>query len=99
MKMGKANQGLKRISPALVSYVFIFGGKIGDTIEVTFTGPGDFKVEQTFEMSKNLARFFRAIGKKRRSAPWPGGLYQTSVQMIRDGKIIDAETASFEITR
>jgi len=99
IKMGTVDSNLKRISPALVSYVFMFGGKTGDMIEVNFTGPGDFEVSQSYELTKNLARFFRAIGKKRRSAPWPGGTYEASAKIIRDGVEIDAKSATFEIAR
>lgn len=99
VKMGVADKPLKRISPALVTYSFFFGGLQGDRVEMTLTGPGEFRVEQSYELTKNQAQFFRAMGKKRRSAPWPGGLYVADTKLIRDGKVIDAQRSSFEIAR
>jgi hypothetical protein len=97
IKLGSANTRLTRTSPALVSYIYLFGGRTGDKIELTFTGPGELRVSETYDLSKNSAQFFRAIGKKRRSAPWPGGIYQAEAKLIRDGGIIDTRSSSFEI--
>ncbi|MGB7318884.1 MAG: M23 family metallopeptidase, partial [Planktotalea sp.] len=99
IKMGVVDTKLTRISPALVTYAYLFGGKAGDTVEMTFTGPGDFRVSESYELPKALAQFFRAIGKKRRSAPWPGGEYQAIATLYRDGEIIDTAQSTFEIPR
>lgn len=99
IKLGEAQSTLTRISPALVSYVYLFGGNQGDQVEITFTGPGEFRVNETYELPKTLAQFYRAIGKKRRSAPWPGGTYEASATLTRDGTVIDQISASFEIPR
>ena len=99
IKMGLAGKRLKRISPALVTYSFFFGGLEGDIVEMTFKGPGDFLVTQNYELPKNRARFFRAIGKKRRSAPWPGGVYDAETKLIRNGEVIDKQRNSFTIAR
>ena len=99
IKMGTAEQELRSISPALVSYFFMFGGKAGDKIDVQFTGPDGFEVTQIYELEKNLARFFRAIGKKRRAEPWPVGIYEARARFTRNGEEIDTQTATFEIKR
>ena len=99
IKMGTVDQGLKDNSPALVSYVFMFGGRAGDEIDVRFTGPDGFEVTQMYELEKNLARFFRAIGKKRRTSSWPSGVYEARARFMRDGEEIDTQSATFEISR
>jgi hypothetical protein len=63
IKLGVARTELNRTSPALVSYFYLFGAKRGDTVEMTFKGPGDFLITDTYELPKNRAQFFRAIGK------------------------------------
>lgn len=99
VRMGTAEERLTRISPALVSFFYMFGGRAGDLIEMSFQGPGDFSVESTYELTKDRAQFMRAVGKKRRSAPWPGGTYTASARHMRDGAIISEGSAQFEIPR
>ena len=99
VRMGIANQRLTRISPALVSYFYFFGGETGDVIEIAFKGPGDIRMADAHVLNRNRAQFFRAIGKKRRSVPWPGGTYVATARHIRDGEVIDQREASFEIPR
>lgn len=99
IKMGTVDQDLKDNSPALVSYFFMFGGKAGDEIDVRFIGPNGLEVTQVYELEKNLARFFRAIGKKRRTSSWPSGVYEARARFMRDGEEIDAQSATFEISR
>lgn len=99
IRLGVAQTDLKRTSPALVSYFYLFGGKTGDRVEMTFKGPGDFLVTDTYELPRNRAQFFRAIGKNRRSAPWPGGVYQANVTLLRNVETIDARESRFEISK
>ncbi len=99
VKMGTAETDVNATSSALVSYVFMFGGKTGDQIEVRFTGPQGFAATRNYELEKNQARFFRAIGKKRRASTWPAGTYEASARMLRDGVEFDAQTEVFEIRR
>lgn len=99
IKMGEAEQNLTRISPAIVSYGYAFGGRQGDVFEMHLSGPGDFEVQERFELPRNLALFYRAIGKKRRSAPWPGGDYVANARLLRNGAVISARSASFTIPR
>lgn len=99
VKMGLADQNLSRTSPAIITFSYFFGGLAGDSVDMTLTGPGNFEVSQNYELPKNLAIFFRAIGKKRRSAPWPGGDYVAETTLTRNGKIIAEQRGSFTIPR
>ena len=99
VRMGTAARKLTRISPALVSYFFMFGGQKGDVVKMTFEGPGNIRVSDTYTLPKNRAQFFRAIGKKRRSAPWPAGIYSAIAQHTRGGEVLSLKEALFEIPR
>jgi hypothetical protein len=99
IKMGFADTPLNATSDALVSYVYLFGGRKGDTLDMTFTGPSGFAAAQTYELEKPLAQFFRATGKKRRTTSWPSGEYTAKATFSRDGDVIDSIQSAFTITR
>lgn len=99
VKAGTVDAKIMRTSPAIVAYSFAFGGRGGDILRQTLSGPGGFFVSDDYVLPKNKAQFFRAIGKKRRSAPWPGGLYVAQSSLIRDGKVISKRRAEYEIPR
>lgn len=99
IKEGTADTKVTRTSPAFVSYGYAFGGLKGDLFEMSLIGPGDFKVSQSYVLPKNLALFYRAIGKKRRAAPWPGGDYIAKSRLVRDGQILSEKQAIYTIPR
>lgn len=99
IKMGFADTALEASSEALVSFVYLFGGKTGDKVDLVFTGPAGFSVTQSYELEKPLAQFFRAAGKKRKTTAWPAGQYKAYVTLSRDDAIIDTAKSSFEITQ
>lgn len=96
---GTAAQDLKRLSPAIIAYSLVYGGRLGDVLRMRLIGPGDFRVQAEYVLPKNRARFFRAIGKKRRSSPWPGGTYIATTVLTRDGLEVSRSTTSFDIPR
>lgn len=99
VKDGTASERIMRTSPAIVAYSFMFGGRTGDTLRMTLTGPGDLLVTDDYVLPRNRAQFFRAIGKNRRGAPWPGGTYVNITELIRDGAVISSRRDTFEIPR
>lgn len=99
VKMGTADEAITRTSAAIVAYSFAFGGREGDILRMTLTGPGGLRVDDDYVLPRNRAQFFRAIGKKRRSAPWPGGQYETEAILERQGKVISRERRTFDIPR
>ncbi|MEP5152511.1 M23 family metallopeptidase [Planktotalea sp.] len=99
IKMGVADRRLTARSNALVSFVYLFGGKAGDEVTLTFSGPDGFDVEQAYELPKSLAQFFRAVGKKRKSESWPVGSYVAKATLTRDGEILDTQQSTFQITQ
>lgn len=99
VKAGTAAQRLMRTSEAIVSFSFAFGGRTDDILRMTLIGPGDFRIIKDYVLPRNRAQFFRAIGKKRRSAPWPGGVYQSTAELVRDGTVISTRVDTYEIPR
>ncbi len=99
IKLGTAQRRITRTSPAIVGYAFLFGGRTGDKVTFDLTGPGDFKVSDTYDVPRNRALFFRAAGKKRRSAPWPGGDYTATARLIRDGALIEEQRITATLPR
>jgi len=99
VKDGTAAERIMRVSPAIIAYSLMFGGRTGDVLRMTLTGPGDLLVTDDHVLPRNRARFFRAIGKKRRDAPWPGGDYLNITELIRDGAVISTRRDTFSIPR
>lgn len=76
-------------TPAMVFWGLAFGGKTGDQLQIRITGPTGAIVDQTSEITRNRAQFFRAAGKKRPRASWPKGAYTGTVILLRDNAEID----------
>ena len=54
-------------------------------------------ITQDIGLPKDQAQAFRAIGKKRRSAPWPAGTYTGTATLIRDETPIDQKTTQITL--
>ncbi|KIC50338.1 M23 family metallopeptidase [Tateyamaria sp. ANG-S1] len=76
-------------APAIVVFGYAFGGKAGDRMQLRIDGPGGELIEQTVELDRNQAQFFRAVGKRLTTASWPTGRYTGTVILRRDGREID----------
>jgi len=83
-------------SPAIVLYTLSFGTQAGDIIRMRIDGPNGTLVESDQVMERDQAQSFRAVGQRRRGNPWPGGTYNGSLSLIRDGEVIS--TMSRQIT-
>lgn len=73
-------------APALVFWAQIFGGQAGDRLDMTLTGPDGPIAARGFALDRDQARLYRALGRKRQDAPWPGGIYRGTVTLVRDGQ-------------
>lgn len=76
-------------APALVIYGFGFGIRAGDVMRLSITGPDGQVIAEDIKFEKAQARSFRAIGKKRKWHPWPGGEYLGTVSLLRDAVVIN----------
>lgn len=74
---------------AMVIWTYLFGTRVGDTLFMSLTGPGGFKVEKTMTFDRTQAQSFRAIGKRRRDPRWPAGDYTAVAELRRGNAIIE----------
>ena len=76
--------GLSASSPAIVSWIELFGVQKGDALRVTLSGPdGTALAETTGVLKQDRAREFRYIGKKRPAAGWNPGTYRARLTVTR----------------
>jgi hypothetical protein len=76
--------GLSAASPAIVSWIELYGVRKGDTVHATLLGPnGAALAETTAVLEKDRAREFRYLGKKRPTASWPPGTYHARFTVVR----------------
>lgn len=84
-------------APALVAWGYGYGAQAGDQMRLTITGPNGVLIEHDAEIPRNRAQFIRAAGKKRPPNGWPTGHYTVTVQIWRNGRMIDADTVTLEL--
>ncbi|WP_417517536.1 M23 family metallopeptidase [Minwuia sp.] len=92
IREGRAHLGeISRNSPALLGWVSIYGIRQGDVVRTRINGPdGAVFFENTDKPHpKNQAQSFKWSGKRNRGR-LTAGTYQLLVELIRDGKVIDA---------
>jgi hypothetical protein len=77
---------LGRDAPAVVLWVYMFGGRAGDVIRFTLEGPSGRILDETMAIDRPLAQFYRAAGLRRPAGSgWPAGAYSGEVSLVRDG--------------
>lgn len=97
IKAGRAAANtLPSNAPAIVVFGYAFGGKTGDQMQLRIDGPDGEFMNQTVEIDKNQAQFFRAIGKKHK-ADWPKGTYRGTVTLKRGDRMISTEQGTVVI--
>lgn len=72
-------------SRALVLFALAYGGHAGDVMRFSIDGPERNLLETEMVLEKSQPRLFRAAGKRLTRPVWPGGNYQGSVILLRDG--------------
>lgn len=87
-------------SPALVLWGFAFGSRSGDVLSLEIQDDNNRTVfEQSIDLTKTQAQFFRASGRKTNGAAWfRPGTYTGIVEMIRDGAVISDTTTTLTVT-
>ncbi|GAB1478856.1 M23 family metallopeptidase [Paracoccaceae bacterium] len=89
IKAGLPTMPLPADAEALVIWVQVFGGRAGDALVFTLTGPqGDILTEQV-QLDRTQARLFRAVGKRLTAAAWPPGPYHGTARLMRGETEID----------
>ncbi len=98
IKDGTAAKPLLPVTaPAIVVYGYAFGGQKGDEMRLTIRGPEGAFIDDTVALDRDQAQFFRAAGKRLRTAAWPAGTYQGTVMLIRGDEVISSEAAELLI--
>lgn len=90
IKSGRAAWSrLSAKSPGLVFWAYAYGGRKGDRLRLTITGPsGVFSVHE-ITLERDQAQFFRASGKRLRDESWTQGRYQGQAILLREEEEID----------
>ena len=95
VKAGTAAQdAMPADAPALVVWGFAFGGRVGDTLTLTIRGPEGEVFSDTQTLERNQAQLFRAGGRRTPPGGWPKGDYAGTVEMARDGTVLDVATTA-----
>lgn len=71
---------------ALVLWGYAYGGRAGDILELKIDGPKGEVIRHQARLKKAQSQFFRAAGKRLKTAGWPVGRYAGSVTLFRAGK-------------
>ncbi|EAR49885.1 peptidase, M23/M37 family protein [Oceanicola granulosus HTCC2516] len=96
VKAGRADAEapVGRDAPGLVLWGYAYGGRAGDVLRLAFTGPEGVRFAQEAAVEHDQALFYRAGGRRTPAGGWPAGRYTGTVELVRDGAVIDrAETA------
>lgn len=89
---------LANSSPALVYFVRFINLNKGDVVRMSLTGPGGIKVENSTEpVDRSKAQYVAFVGKKRRQTAWPGGTYQGTVSLLRQGRVVHSDSTQTEL--
>ena len=98
IKQGDADQTpLAADAPALVFWAYAYGGRTGDRLVLSVTGPAGALVDQSATLNRNQAQFFSAAGRRLRGGSWPAGHYTGTARLLRNGQVIDSVIHSMDI--
>ncbi len=92
-----ARTTLATTAPALVLFGHAFGGRKGDIIRLTVSGPQGMVFTQDAILEKAQAQLFRATGRRLSAPRWPEGDYDGVVEMVRDGQTIGRKSVTVRI--
>jgi len=84
-------------APALVLFGYGFGARQGDIMRLTITGPGGEVISDGAEIDRNKALLFRAAGKRTPRGGWAPGRYDGTVEIEREGRVIDRRATGITI--
>lgn len=98
VKDGSAGRStLPATAPAIVVFGYAFGGRAGDEIRLTINGPDSAFIDSTETLDRDQAQFFRAAGKRLRTDAWATGTYRGTVELLRNGEVIDTVEAELVV--
>lgn len=92
-----AEDRIARDAPALVVWGYAFGGRAGDVLHLTITGPDGTITDHSDLLDKNQAQFFRAAGRRTPASGWSQGDYTAQITLLRAGQPIDTRSLTLQI--
>ncbi len=98
IRAGLPTHPLPANAPGLVLWAYVFGGRAGDELQFSITGPQGNLLKTSATLEKTQAQLFRANGKRRVDPAWPAGLYQGTITLMRAGTKIDQIASEVQIT-
>lgn len=85
-------------SPAMVFYGRFINLSAGDRVRISLTGPGGQIVEQLSPpLVKEKATYTSFSGVKRKQPVWLAGRYEGRAEIVRDGSVVAATTATLDM--
>ena len=98
IKAGTAAQNaMPTTAPALVLWGFAFGGRTGDLMTLTIRGPEGDIFTNTQTLDRTQAQLFRAGGKRTPPGGWSAGDYTGTIELRRDGDLLDVQTTQITL--
>ncbi len=94
---GAHNAAMPTDTPALVFWGYAYGGQKGDILELLINGPKGEVIRHQANLEKPQAQFFRAAGKRTKSAGWPIGTYTGTATLLRGGDVLALRKISVQI--
>ena len=86
-------------SPAMWFYGRFINLQEGDRLHITISGPGGSLVDNLAEpLPRHKATYLGFAGVKRPAEMWMTGRYDGRVELVRDGAVVAASSASVDIT-
>ncbi len=87
-----------RTSPGLTAYARVIGLEAGDVMTVALIGPdgGEMARTATPSLDRAKAQYMLVVGKRLRTAAWPGGRYRLRATVTRGGRTVT--TGAAELT-
>lgn len=93
VKAGTASVQPTRDSPALVLFVYGFGARPGDQLDMAIEGPEGQFFDNTQTLDRQQAQYMRAAGRRTDQGLTPG-LYTGQVSLRRDGQVLGQITVA-----
>ncbi|NCO87574.1 MAG: M23 family metallopeptidase [Rhodobacterales bacterium] len=98
VKAGTAAEAPAPTAPALVLWGHFYGGRTGDSVQITIDGPQGRILDHRETLERTQAQLYRAAGRRIPAGGWPAGVYTGKVQLLRNDAILANRQISFEMS-
>ncbi len=88
---------IKADQDALVLWVYLFGVREGDELQLSLRGRDGPLLERRETLSRTQAQIYRAAGRRAGAAPWPAGPLRGEATLVRDGRIVSRRAVTAAI--